>query len=383
MSDLLRAPSRDGDRVAPIELFFDLVFVFAVTQLSHHLLEHLSVSGALQTLLMLLAVWWAWVYTAWITSWFDPGRTPIRLMLLGIMLVSLLLSASVRGAFGGQALLFAIGYVLIQVGRTVFLLIVLGRSHELTPNFIRVLVWFLATAVLWIVGAVLGGAVQIVLWVLAIALDYLGPLVGFHTPRLGRSQTTLWHIEGGHFAERCHLFVIVALGESILITGGTAAGLPATVGNSAAFGIAFVSSAALWWLYFDHSAQVGSNALSTTADPGRLARSAYNYFHLPMIAGIILTAVGDELSLVHPGGHAGWAEAATIVGGPVLYLLGNGLFKWSVTRRLHRSRVVAVAVLLVLGAVTPLLPVVAMAGLAAAVLVSTCVWDTMSIRRMA
>lgn len=383
MSDLLRAPARDGGRVAPVELFFDLVFVFAVTQLSHHLLEHLTVTGALQTLLLLLAVWWAWVYTAWITSWFDPGRTPIRLMLLGIMLVSLLLSASVRGAFGGQALLFAIAYVVIQVGRTVFLLIVLGRSHELTPNFTRVLAWFLATAVLWVVGGVLGGTAQIVLWVLAVVLDYLGPMVGFHTPRLGRSRTTLWHIEGSHLAERCHLFMIVALGESILITGGTAAALPATVGNSAAFGIAFVSSAALWWLYFDHSAEVGSSALSAAADPGRLARSAYNYFHLPMIAGIILTAVGDELSIAHPGHHAGLAEAATIVGGPVLYLLGNGLFKWSITGRLHRSRVVAVIVLLVLGAVTPLLLVVVVAGLAAVVLISACVWDTRSIRRAA
>lgn len=366
----------------PIELFFDLVYVFAVTQLSHHLLEHLNLRGALETLMLLLVVWWAWMYTTWATSRFDPDRAPVRLMLLATMLVSLVMSASIPGAFAAQALLFAGTYVFIQLGRTAFLLVALGRGHDNAPNFLRIFAWFVITAVFWIAGALLGGTVQFVLWGVAIVLDYTAPLHGYRTPGLGRSLTSEWIIEGGHLAERCQLFVIVALGESILVTGATAAQLPVSVENTAAFVVAFVGSAAMWWIYFDRTAEAGSEAIAAAADPGRFARSAYNYFHVVMVAGIILTAVGDELSISHPDGHAGLGAIATVLGGPVVYLLGNGLFNAALTRRVPWARLVAIGVLAVLALLAQFMTLLALAVAAATVVVGVGIWDAVEGRRV-
>jgi low temperature requirement protein LtrA len=136
--------ARDGGEqpVTALELFFDLVFVFAVTQLSHRLLDHLTIGGALETLLLLVAVWRAWVDTTWVTNWFDPDRTPVRLMLVAVMLASLLMSVAIPEAFGGRGLMFALAYAAIQVGRTAFVLIALGGTHPLSRNFQRVLSWY-------------------------------------------------------------------------------------------------------------------------------------------------------------------------------------------------------------------------------------------------
>src|SRR5918911_2700693 len=218
---LLRTRDGGEQRATPLELFFDLVYVFAITQLSHLLLSHLTVEGALETLFLLLAVWWAWVYTTWITNWFDPDRWPVRLMLVAVMLASLVMSVAIPDAFGERGLMFALAYVAIQVGRTVFVVIVLnkslGRSAPLSRNFQRIMFWLLASGVLWIIGGLVEGEAQYVLWVLALAVEYAGPVTGFYTPGLGRSTTEVWTVEGGHAAERCQLFVIIALGESILV----------------------------------------------------------------------------------------------------------------------------------------------------------------------
>src|SRR5215216_1328435 len=139
---LLRARDAGEQQVTPFELFFDLVFVFAVTQLSHRLLEQLSVGGTLETLLLLLVVWSAWVTTTWITNWFDPDRLPVRLMLVAVMLASLFMSVAIPDAFGQRGLMFALAYVAIQVGRTAFVLIALGGTHQLRRNFQRVLSWY-------------------------------------------------------------------------------------------------------------------------------------------------------------------------------------------------------------------------------------------------
>ena len=203
---------RDGgeQRVTPLELFFDLVYVFAVTQLSHRLLEHLSLRGALETLLLLVVVWSAWVGTVWITNWLDPDRLSVRLMLVAVMLASLVMSVAIPDAFGERGLMFALAYVAIQVGRTAFVLIALGGTHQLSRNFQRVLSWYVASGALWIMGGLLEGEARYVLWGLALSVDFCGPIAGFWTPSLGRTRTGEWTIEGGHFAERCRLFVIIA-----------------------------------------------------------------------------------------------------------------------------------------------------------------------------
>src|SRR5918999_6265359 len=290
-----RGPLRtrnDGEqRVTPLELFFDLVYVFAVTQLSHRLLEHLSLRGVLETLMLFLVVWGVWVYTAWFTNWFHPDLLPVRLVLIAVMLASLLMSVAIPEAFGKRGLMFALAYVAIQVGRTAFTFIALrrslGTSHPLSRTFQRILTWLVGGGVVWIIGGLLEGEARYALWLLALAVDYSGPVVGYYIPALGRSRTGEWTIEGGHFAERCQLFVIIALGESILVTGTTFAETEASAATVAAFGVAFVGSAALWWTYFARSAREASEAIVRSADPGRMARSAYVYFHIPIVAGII------------------------------------------------------------------------------------------------
>jgi low temperature requirement protein LtrA len=223
---LLRTRDEGEQRATPLELFFDLVYVFAITQLSHLLLDHLSVEGALKTLFLLLAVWWAWIYTTWVTNWFNPDRLPVRLMLVAVMLASLVMSVAIPDAFGERGLMFALAYVSIQVGRTVFVVIALNkaldRSDPLSRNFQRIFFWLLASGVLWIIGGLLEGEARYVLWALALAVEYAGPVVGLYTPGLGRSTTEVWRtVEGGHAAERYRLFVIIALGESLLVTGPT------------------------------------------------------------------------------------------------------------------------------------------------------------------
>src|SRR3712207_5663533 len=221
----LRARDSGEQRVTPLELFFDLVYVFAITQLTHRLLEHLTLSSALETLMLLLVVWGVWIYTAWFTNWFDPTRLAVLLVLVAVMLASLVMSVAIPEAFGERGLMFGLAYVAIQVGRTAFTFVALrkslGGTHPLSRTFQRILTWFVGAGALWIIGGLLGGQARYAVWLLALAVDYSGPVVGYYIPGLGRSRTEEWTIEGGHFAERCQLFVIIALGESILVTGTT------------------------------------------------------------------------------------------------------------------------------------------------------------------
>src|SRR5215207_6754000 len=176
----LRTRDSGEQRVTPLELFFDLVFVFAVTQLSHLLLDHLSIRGVLETLFLLLAVWWAWVYTAWFTNWFDPDRLPVRLVLVAVMLASLLMSVAIPEAFGERGLMFALAFVAIQVGRTAFAVLALyNASHPLSGTFWRILTWLVAAGVLWVAGGLVEGGARYVLWLLARSLPPPRTLAGW------------------------------------------------------------------------------------------------------------------------------------------------------------------------------------------------------------
>jgi low temperature requirement protein LtrA len=359
---ILRARVEGEDRVQPVELFFDLVYVFAVTQLSHLLLGHLTVRGALQTLVLLLAVWWAWVYTVWFTNWFDPNQLAVRLVLVTLMGGSLAMSAAIPDAFGGDGWQFAAAYVVIQVGRPGWASVALGPSHELTPNLRRVTAWAVFSGVLWLAGAAVSGDARLVVWMLAAAVDYGAPAIGFATPRLGRSTTADWTIAGGHFAERCQLFIIIALGESVLATGATWSDLPGALDTTLAVAIAFLGSVGLWWVYFDRGALRGLRAIAAAADPGRLARSAYTVIHVVMVAGIIAFAAADDETIAHPGEAATVATAALIFGGPLVYLLGTALYQRALTGDVPRSRLAGVAAL---AALSPLALVSSLLGLSA------------------
>jgi low temperature requirement protein LtrA len=366
-----------------MELFFDLVYVFAVTQLSHLLLEHLSIHGAVQTLLLLLAVWWAWIYNAWFTSWFDPNRQAVRLVLVALMLGSLLMSATLPQAFEERGLFFAGVYVAMQVGRATFVVAVLHADPGLRRTFQRILTWMVGAGVLWLAGGLAQGSAREVLWLAAVVVDYAAPACGYFTPGLGRSRTTDWTIMGGHLAERCQLFLIIALGESILVTGATLGGAPFGAATVAAVVVAFLGSVALWWLYFDRSAEDAGRIIADSADPGRLGRSAYTYFHLPMVAGIIVAAVGDELVIAHPGEYVGAATVAAVLGGPALFLAGHALFKWAVFEVVSVPRLAA---LLALAALAPLSLVVSPVVLSAAgslVVAGVAAWDVRVHRQLA
>jgi low temperature requirement protein LtrA len=213
--------------------------------------------------------------------------------------------------------------------------------------FERLVVWSVVSGVLWLAGGTLDGDQRLLLWIPALALELAAPVAGYWLPGRGRAATTDYDIDGGHFAERCQLFIIIALGESIVVTGATAssAGLTATV--VLCLVLAFIETAALWWVYFGATAEHARAKMSAHDDPGRLARDAYTYGHLPIIAGIIATAVGVDLLIAHPHDTLDGVGLAMVLGGPALYLLGEALFRW----RLAEARIarhLAVAVLLVL-----------------------------------
>jgi low temperature requirement protein LtrA len=184
-------------------------------------------------------------------------------------------------------------------------------------------------------------------------------------------------------AERCALFVIIALGESILVTGATAASHPATAANVGAFLVAFLGTVAMWWIYFNIGAERGSRAFAGSADPGRIARAVYTYFHIPIVAGIVVCAVADELVIAHPGGHVETAAAVAVIGGPALYLVGNLLFKRASAKYYPLSHLAGLGLLAVLVPLYTLMPPLALGAATTAVLVVVAVWETRSLRSQA
>jgi|GEM_PF-64752 len=326
---LLRNHGGGHAAVSNLELFFDLVFVFAVTQLSHFLLAHLTLLGAFKTLVLFGAVWWAWMYTTWATNWIDPDRAANRLMLGMIMLASIVMSAAIPTAFDGGGIAFVSAYLAIQIGRSLYVGWTMERERKHAGrNMLRVAIWFAVSAPLWIAGALNPDVDQrVLLWLGALAIEYAGPFAFFRVPWLGRSNLTDWIISGGHMSERCGLFIIIALGEGLIITGATYAGAKAQPGLDLALLNAFIGSFAMWWLYFDMGARRGARHIEQHNAPGLIARQAFTYWHIPIVAGIIILAVGDELVLAHPLEPAHPEFVAVVVGGTLLFIGGLAGFK--------------------------------------------------------
>jgi low temperature requirement protein LtrA len=392
----------DGERVENIELFFDLVFVFAVTRLSHMLLGDLTATGALRVALLATAVWWVWIYTSWVTNWLAPERLPVRLCLFAMMGAGMLLSVAIPHAFDDYAMVFATSYVGMQVGRTLFFLwAARDGDAALRRAFQRILAWFLLSAVFWFGGATFQ-QVQAPAWTLAMALELLAPAVFYFVPGLGRSYTRDWNISGGHLAERCALFVIIALGESLLMTGtafadhawqaddtGPSAAVPLLAsGSHGAASFAALASAALgsmlmWWIYFDTGAARAHHRIAHSEDPGSAGRVPYTYLHVPIVVGILASAVADELVLARD--HHAQGTWLVLLGGPLVYLTGTALFKWVMNDRAAPpfSHVAGIALLLALAwpasahALTTLQLGLATTG----VLLVVAVWESLALRR--
>jgi low temperature requirement protein LtrA len=368
-------------RVTYAELLFDLVFVFAVTQISHTLLAQFTPLGAVQTTVLLLSVWWVWVYTSWVTNWLNPELTPVRVLLFLLMLGGLVLSTSIPKAFESRGLWFAAAYAAMQVGRTAFWLLSTPRERtSARMNAVRILVWLSVSAVFWIAGGLAQGHTRLVLWAVALAIEYTSPAVRFWIPKYGASSVADWYVEGGHMAERCAGFIIIALGESIVVTGATFADLTWTREVVAAFLSAFVGALAMWWIYFHKGAEAGSELISNSSEPGRLARLAYTYLHLPIVAGIILAAVANDLVLLHPAGHSDPRTVLSAVGGPLLFLIGTILFKHTIRGWLQLSHGVGIIALCVLGWFAAELSPLMLSIATTALMVVVAAWESISLR---
>ena len=360
-----------SQRVSTLELFYDLVFVFAITQVSHLLLEHLTWAGAGQALIVLLAVWWSWNYTTWTTNELDTETIPVRLLLLALMLVSLLMSVAIPDAFGEHALLFAGSYVAIQVGRHAFLTFAAAQPGTIERERAgRILTWFVAAGVLWIAGALADGPARTVLWLAALALDYGAPLVLYWVPGRSRLEGATWDVGTEHFAERFGLFIILALGESIVLIGITTSESDLAKATIVAFIMAFLSSAAIWWLYFTSVARLGEHYLAVSEDRTTLARDGYTFLHVLFVAGIITTAVGDELVIAHPTEVLPSNEIIAVAAGPAIYLFALALFGYRLTGTLSKRKLVGTLGCVVIGFVGLFLPALIFAGLLILVLVA-------------
>jgi low temperature requirement protein LtrA len=288
-----RAP--DGERVVtPLELFFDLVYVFAIGQLSHHLLAHVDLRTGAETAVMTLAVVYAWYMVAWGANWLDPDRMAVRLLLIGLTFASLLMSAAIPDAFDGRAWLFVTGYLLIQIGRCVFLIVAL-RGRPLGEHFVNDLVWELLSGALWIAGACCDGDARLALWGAAVVATHTGAWALHWLPGRGRA-IDLGHTEiaGGHLVERFRLFFIIALGETVLTTGTAFSDEPFQVERLLALAIGFTGTVALWWCYFHRAERIGVELVERADDAGAVGWLGTWTLTL-MVLALVAVAVADTV----------------------------------------------------------------------------------------
>jgi low temperature requirement protein LtrA len=378
----LRRQREVEQRTTTLELFYDLVFVFAVTQVSHLLLDHLTWEGAGQAALVLLVVWWAWNYTTWVTNELDPESTIVRLLLIALMLGSLLMAIAIPQAFGDRALLFAGSYVAIQVGRHLFLTFVAAEAGTIERlRAARILAWFLVASVLWIAGGIADDGARTALWLAALALDYGAPLVTFWVPGREPLSPQAWEVGTEHFAERFQLFIIIALGESIVVTGATTADLDLNAARIAAFALAFLATAAQWWLYFNLVANIAQRRLAQAENRTLMARDAYTYLHVVIVAGILLGAVGDELVIAHPTSELPNGELVAVACGPALYLLAHVALRLRVAGTISWRRLTGAIACLACGAIGTFAPALVVGALLLGVLVAVIVGDQVVAHR--
>ena len=383
LASSVRAPEETRS-VAPLELFFDLVYVFAITQLSHHLVAHFDVRTAGETLVLTLAVVYAWYMTAWLSNWLSPTQRPVQALLLTIMLLSLLMSSSISGAFEDRAWLFAGTYVAIQIVRAGFATVVFAPGTPQRIHFVNDLGWEVVTGAMWLAGAAADGDARLVIWAVAVTVTYLGVMSGHPVP--GRSShlvtpigssTVQVHsdVSGEHILERGRLFFLIALGETLLTTGTAFAAGPIEVGPLVAFVNAFVCAAAIWWCYFHRAEGEGLRATEESEDASGVAALATWILTL-MVLAIVGIAVTDELAIAHPG-HA--SEPLFVVlafGGPAIFLLSQLLFMFRVGGAGLAPRVFAVAVFAVLTVLALLAePSMLAVSIAATVVVVAVAWS--------
>jgi low temperature requirement protein LtrA len=350
----------DEHQVTPLELFFDLVFVFAITQVTSLLVHNPTWGGVLRGMLVLAAVWWAWSVYAWLTSAMDVDEGGVRLVMLASMGALFGVALAVPGAFGDDGVLFGVAYLLVRLLH-LGLSAIVGRDD---PDRLDALLRFAPTAIfgpsLLVFAGFLEGRERIAVWLVALAIDYLGPAV----IGVGRG----WRVAPEHFAERHGLIILIALGESIIAIG-VGAGFALTTGVLAAAALGIVVVSALWWLYFDVAVIFARERLMQAEglQLHRLALHAYSYLHLPMVAGIVLFSLGLKTTIGHVGEALDTVPAVALCGGAALYLLGHIAFLFRATGRVFRRRTVGAVALLALIPAAVAIPALAALALVSAV----------------
>ncbi|GAB3183738.1 low temperature requirement protein LtrA [Micromonospora palomenae] len=367
------------------ELLLDLVYVFALSRIAERLIVDLTTQRRVvlpelgQTALLLLAFWLTWVRAALVTSAFDPRKGAIRLELVLVMFGVMIMAVTLPFAFGHRGVVFAVTYVAIQLGKPLVLL--LGRCDPERHNPARALCWAAVSAVPWIAGAVLfpQSPARGALWTLALALDYTGLVVGWPVPGLGRTRIEDWKLAGEHIAERFQQFIVIALGETILLAGLTFAEqfTPDRVAPSV---VAFASTMLMWRIYFHRAGAVLPAAIEAIPSPARLGRSAF-HTHLIIVTGILATGVGHALVIHHPVLHEDPLWLAVILGGPALFLAGRTRLEYEVFARVSASRVVGLLALAALAPVMVRLPPLVATSTATTVLAGIAAWDAIRERK--
>jgi low temperature requirement protein LtrA len=359
----IRAVRRDGEQVTPLELFFDLVFVVAITQCSTVMHEHPTWEGLGQGLLLLGLLWWAWVGYAWLTSVVDPEEGAVRLVMFAAIAAFLVCALAVPGAFGDEALTFAIAYGAVGVAHIALFFIASRNEPALRRSVLGLAASRGVGLALLVAGALASGTGRELLWLVALVVDVAGP---FFFGSAG------WQLMPAHFAERHGLIVIIALGESVIAVGvGEGVTLSTEVIVGAVVGVMLAS--ALWWAYFDVASIMAARRLAEMP-PGKarneLARDSYSYIHFPMVAGVVLAAFALKTTLGHVNEPLHIVEAVALSGGVALYLLAHVAFKRRAVGIWSTPRIIAAAVLL---ALIPLWDsvdaLVALAGVTAVVIV--------------
>ena len=361
-SSRLSAVLREGERVTPLELFFDLVFVLAITQCTSLMAHHPTWSGLAQGLLVLGMLWWSWTGYAWLTSVLDPEEGAVRLVMFGAMAALLLVSICVPEAFGDLALAFALIYGAVRAAHIALFMLASPDDDGLRHSVLGLAASSAIAVALLALASLFDGLAQGALWVLALGLDMGGPYV------FGSEG---WKLVPGHFAERHGLIVIIALGESIVAIGlGAEHALDLGIAAAAVLGVGL--TAAMWWIYFDIVAIVSARRLAET-EAGRtqneLARDSYSYVHLVMVAGIVLVALGMKKTIGHFDDELETVPAFALLGGLAVYLLGLVGFRWRHIRSLNRQRLGLAVALLVLVPVATEVP-----ALLALAVVNALVW---------
>ncbi|HEX4981246.1 MAG TPA: low temperature requirement protein A, partial [Ilumatobacteraceae bacterium] len=311
---------REGERVSPLELFFDLVFVLAITQCTALMSHDPTWRGIGRGLVVLGLLWWSWVGYAWLTSVVDPEEGGVRLVLFAAMAALLVTSLCVPDAFGDLGLTLALAYGGVRAAHIALFVLASRDDPGLRHSVVGLAVSTAIGVGILVAGSFFDGQARCAVWAAALVFDMAGPLF---------IDTNGWRLVAGHFAERHGLIMIVALGESIVAIGvGAEAGVDGGVIVAAILGIAV--ACAFWWAYFDVAALMAARRLAEV-EPlkarNALARDAFSYLHLPMVAAIVLVALGMKSTLAHVGDPLRWETASALVGGAALYLLALVAFK--------------------------------------------------------